>query len=159
MGFIAAKLNSRSVPRVRELPVAATEEAFLRGAPLVRDSDGAWAECGADPAAIGGFAETDYGIDTSGFRRIPRGEFPPGYMQASLVTDEQVFRATYTGTLPAADGGSYGIVKDGTTGDWSVDFSDTTNTRVKLVGRLTGSPIGQPEVLVVVLPAIVQIVA
>jgi hypothetical protein len=159
MGFLAAKLNSRSVPRIRELPVAAAEAEFKRGSPLVRDSDGAWAECGADPAAIGGFAESDYGADTTGFRRIPRGEFPPGYMQATLVTDEQVFRATYTGTLPAADGGSYGIAKDGTTGDWSVDFSDTTNTRVKLVGRLTESPIAQDEVLVVVLPAVVQIVA
>lgn len=159
MPFLAARLNSRSVPRIRELPVAAAEAAFVRGSPLVRNSDGAWEECGADPAAIGGFAETDYGADTSGFRRLGRGEFPPGYMQATLVTDEQVFRATYTGTLPAADGGSYGVVKDGTTGDWSVDFSDTTNARVKLVGRLTDSPIGQSEVLVVVLPTIVQIVA
>jgi hypothetical protein len=56
------------------------------------------------------------------------------------------------------DGGSYGVVKD-SDGKWKVDFSDTTATRVKLVGRRTNSPENLPQVIVTVLAANVQVMA
>lgn len=156
MSFFASRLNGRGAPRTRELAVAA-EADFYRGALLVKDSNGLWAECGADPASVGGVAETDYRADSTGFSRLGRSEFPPGYMQGTLVTDEQKFFAAYVGTLPAADGGSYGVVRD-TDGKWKVDFAETTNLVVKLVGRRTGSPENVALVEVTFLPAVVQIV-
>lgn len=156
MSFVTARLKGRSVPPVKELPVAAGAD-FSRGALLVRDANGAWAECGADPAAIGGVAESDYKADSAGFGGHGRTEFPPGYMQATLVQGEQEFHAEYVGTLPAADGGSYGVIRD-TDGRWKVDFDEVVATRVKLVNRLTNSPENRNRVLVSVLPANVQIV-
>jgi hypothetical protein len=155
MSFILARAKSQSIPRVRELALA-SGAAGLRGALMVRDANGAWAECGADPAAIGGIAESDFGAATGVGAGTGKLEFPPGRMQCTLVQDEVVFRARYVGTLPAADGGSYGVVRD-TDGLWKVDFSDTTATRVKLVSRLTDSPLNVPEVLVVFLAANVQV--
>jgi hypothetical protein len=156
MSFLNAKLVSARTARARELPLAAAS-AFLRGAPLLKDANGAWAECGADPALIGAFAESDCGTNAGGFSHFGTKEFPPGYMVGTLVQNEVVFRARYIGTLPAADGGSYGLTKD-SDGLWKVDFSKTTTTaRLKLVGRLTNSPENLPEVLVVVLAANVQV--
>lgn len=156
MSFILARAKSQSIPRVREYPLAAGA-AGLRGALLVRDANGAWAECGADPASIGGIAESDFGA-TTGIGTISTGklEFPPGRMQATVVQDEVEFRARYVGALPAADGGLYGVVRD-TDGLWKVDFGEVTATRVKLVGRLTDSPLNVPEVLVVFLAANIQV--
>lgn len=157
MSFFAAKLMAAHTPRTRQLAVAAGA-AFERGALLVRDSNGAWAECGADPTSIGGVAETAYGADTSGFSRTGKREFPPGYMQATLVGDEQLFLAKYVGTLPAADGGTYGVVRD-TDGQWKVDFAEVTTMSVRLQGRRTNGPENIALVYVTFLPAVVQIVA
>lgn len=156
MSFILARAKSQSVPRVRELPLAAGA-AGLRGALMVRDANGDWAECGADPAAIGGVSESDFGAST-GIGSLSTGklEFPPGRMQCTLVQDEVVFRARYVGALPAADGGSYGVIRD-VDGLWKVDFNEVAATRVKLVSRLTDSPLNVPEVLVVFLAANVQV--
>jgi hypothetical protein len=154
MSFILAELDAQSIPRARELPVAAAQ-AFLRGAALLVNASNQYAECGADPAAIAAIAESDYGTDTGGFGGHGTKEFPPGHMQGTLLEGRK-FRARYVGSLPAADGGSYGIVKDAD-GLWKVDFTDTTATRVKLVGRLTQSPENQAEVFVRFLTANIQI--
>lgn len=155
MSFRAARLRAGSVPHIRE-KVVATGAAFEEGALLLVDANGLYAECGADPAAIAAVAESAFGADTSGFVRTGKKEFPPGYMQASLVANEQPFHAEYVGTLPAANGGSYGVVRD-TDGKWKVDFADVTATRVKLVNRLTDSPENRNRVEVVFLAANVQI--
>jgi hypothetical protein len=155
MSFLLARLKAGHTPRVRERPLAAGAAGF-RGALLLRDANGAWAECGADPTVIGAIAEADFGATTAIGAHFGTKEFPPGYMVGMLVQDEVAFRARYVGTLPAADGGLYGVVRD-TDGLWKVDFTDTTATRVKLVNRFTNSPENLPEVEVVFLAANVQI--
>lgn len=157
MSFVLAHLNSTKVPRAVEKPVAAGAD-FSRGALLLVDANGAYAECGADPAAIAAVAESDYGVDASGFNPVGKKEFPPGYMQGMSVQNETVFHAEYVGTLPAAEGGSYGVVRD-TDGRWKVDFSDTVNTRVRLVNlSWTEAPLNKRRVLVTFLPSAVQII-
>src|SRR5688500_14218353 len=137
MGVITARLRSGHTPVIREKDVAAGAD-FLKGALLLMDATGKWAECGADPAAIAAVSESGFGVDSTGFVRTGKREFPPGRCQATLVANEQEFHAEYVGTLPAADGGSYGVVRD-TDSRWKVDFAETVNTRLKLVGRLTDS--------------------
>lgn len=132
--------------------------AFLQGAALLVNGSNQLAECGADPASIAAIACTDVGADTSGFNILAQKNFPPGRIQAIRITRERRFRGLYVGTLPAVDGGSYGIIKD-TDNKWKVDFSDTTATRVKLVGRRTNSPENLPQVIVVFLAANVQVMA
>lgn len=156
MSFILARAKSQSIPRSKELPLAAGASG-KRGALLLVDANGEYAECGADPAAIAAVAESDFGADTSIGAVAGKSEFPPGKMQGTAVQDEVVFRAKYVGALPAADGGSYGVVRD-TDGSWKVDFTETVNTRVKLVGRLSDSPLNVPEVLVSFLAANVQVI-
>lgn len=157
MSFREARAKSQSIPRVVERPLAAGS-LFVQGALLVLDANAAWAECGADPAAIGAIALSGAGVDTSIGNRLGKTEFPPGYMQGMAVQDEVMFRAKYTGTLPAADGGTYGVTRGGDL-IWRVDFAKTgASARVKLIRRLTNSPENVPEVLVVFLLANVQIV-
>jgi hypothetical protein len=156
MSFFAARLRGQSVPPTKELPVAAAA-SFKKGALLLVNGSGQFAECGADPAAIAAVANSAYEADATGFSHLGRSEFPPGYMQGTKVQDEQEFVAKYVGTLPAADGGSYGVIRD-TDGEWKVDFAETVATRVKLVGRRTTAPENIPRVIVSVLPANVQII-
>jgi hypothetical protein len=136
-------------------PLAAAQ-VFNVGALVVLDANWAVAECGADPASIGGVALAPAGPDASGFNILGVKPFPPGYMQVVSVK-EAIFTAKYVGTLPAADGGVYGVVKD-TDNDWKVDFADTTATRVKLLGRRTLSPENIARVIVQFLIANVQII-
>lgn len=156
MSFSPARLRGGHTPRTKELALAAGA-AGLKGALLVQDANGNWATCGANPAAIGGVAYSDYGPDTSGFNPLGVKGFPPGFMQAAEVTDEEPFRARYIGALPAADGGSYDVILD-SDGYWKVNFGSSVNARVKLVGRFTNSPENGDEVLVVFLAANVQVV-
>lgn len=158
MSFITARLRSSMTPRIREKPVAAAQD-FRRGAPLVMDANGAWAEAAADPAAIGAFAESDYGVDTGGFGGHGRKEFPPGFMQGSLAGD-QSFSAEYVGALPAAAGGTYGLTR-GADGVWRVDFAKTAaSARLKLESiDWTAAPLNRNRVLVSVLAANVQALA
>lgn len=155
MSFIVARGKQQSVPEVRELAVA-SGAAFEKGALLVQDANGDWAECGADPAAIAAVAESAYGTDSDGYGGHGKKEFPPGKMQGTLVQGEVRFKAAYVGTLPAANGGSYGVVRD-TDNKWKVDFAETVATRVKLVNRFTNAPENQALVEVVFLAANVQI--
>lgn len=155
-GFQLAYPQLAAVPRVAQRPLAAAQ-AFLAGAALLVDANGAYAECGADPAAIAAIALAPCGTDASGFNILAKKEFPPGYMQAIPLRDTIPWVAPYVGTLPAADGGSYGIVRD-TDLQWKVDFTDTTATRVKLIGRRTTSPENLALVIVTFLVANIQIV-
>jgi hypothetical protein len=155
MSFRAGRLRAGMTPRIREKPLAAGATG-LRGSLLLVDANGAYAVCGADPVAIAAVAENDFGPDTGGYGGHGTKEFPPGYMQGTMVADNQPFFAGYVGTLPAADGASYGVVLDAD-GKWKVDFTDTTATRVKLIGRRTNSPENIPEVEVVFLAANVQV--
>ena len=155
--FKLARAKAQNIPRTKEKSLAAAQ-VFLQGALLLIDANGNWAECGADPAAIGAIALTGAGPDTSVGSRFGTTEFPPGIMKGMAVQDETIWRATYTGALPAADGGSYGVTRNAG-GDWVVDFAKVGATaRLKVIGRLTGSPENVPEVLVTFLAANVQII-
>lgn len=154
MSFILAYPDSGGgIPRVVEKALAAGA-AFELGALLLVNASNEYAECGIDPAAIAAVAEAPAGTNTGGFSSLSKKEFPPGMMQGMAVKD-MVFSARYVGALPAVDGGSYGLVRD-TDSLWKVDFAETVNTRVKLVGRRTGSPENINRVLVKFLAANVQ---
>lgn len=153
MTFVLAETQDTAVPRVIERSQAAGS-AYLRGSLLLINASNEFAECGADPAVICAVSESGAGADASGYNPLAVKGFPPGKMQGTVVKG-QTFRARYVGTLPAADGGSYGVVKD-SDGKWKVDFAEVVNTRLKLVGRLTNSPENQPEVLVRFLDANTQ---
>lgn len=141
------------VGRVVTRPIAASQ-AWNTGALLLVDNNGAFAECGADPAAIAAVALAPTGSDTSGFNILGQKAFPPGQMQAATIKGRR-FIAKYVGTLPAADGGAYGVVRD-SDGFWKVDFTETTATRLKLVDRRTTSPENLALVVVEFLDANVQ---
>lgn len=153
MSFQMAHPDGVAVGRVVERDLAAAQ-TFSVGALLLVDGNGAFAECGADPAAIAAVALAPAGADASGFNILGTKSFPPGKMQAETIKN-RIFSAKYVGTLPAADGGLYGVVKD-SDGDWKVDFTETTATRLKLVGRRTTSPENIARVLVQFLDANVQ---
>lgn len=155
MSFRPSRFKGGMIPPTVNRPLASGASG-KRGALLLVDSNGAYATCGADPASIAATAATDYGADTSGFNHTGSKNFPPGYLQAHSIEQGQLFAAQYIGTLPAAAGGSYGVVLD-SDGQWKVDFSDTTATRVKLVRELTDSPQNRPEVEVEFLVANVQV--
>ena len=156
MSFILDEADGQDIPRIVEKALAAGA-AGVRGALMLIDGSGNAAECGADPAAIAAVAEHGFGARaTSGltFHTLNTKEFPPGKVLLCPVQD-QVFSAEYTGTLPAADGGSYGVVR-GADSQWRVDFTETVNTRLKLVGRYTDSPFNGNRVKVRFLDANVQ---
>ena len=153
MSFMLAEPFEDGVGRTIERPQAAGS-SYLQGALLLVDANGAYAECGADPVAIAAVSASDAGTDTSGFNTFGVKGFPPGKMQGYTIKNK-TFSALYVGTLPAADGGVYGVVRD-TDSKWKVDFTDTTATRVKLVNRRTNSPENLPRVLVRFIDANVQ---
>lgn len=156
MSFQLAYPKGVAVPRIVTKPLAASQ-AFLEGALVVLDSSFAVTECGADPTSIGGIALSGCGADASGFNILAKKEFPPGYMQVLALSAEVPLSCKYVGTLPAADGGSYGTVKD-TDGYWKLDFAETTTTSFKLVDRLTGSPENVGRVIVIPLVARIQLI-
>ena len=156
MSFSPSRYPAGMIPRTVNRPLASGASG-KRGALLLMDANGAYATCGADPASIAATAATDYGSDTSGFNHTGSKNFPPGYLQGHAIEAGQLFKAQYVGTLPAAAGGSYGVVLD-SDGLWKVDFAETTNTRLKLIRLLTDSPQNRPEVEVEFLVANVQLI-
>ncbi len=156
MSFFTANPEGVAVPYIVQRAIAASQ-AWNKGALLVLDSDGAFAECGADPEQVCAVALGPTGSDTSGFNILGQKAFPPGYMQAEPVQGRKRFCAKYTGTLPAADGGEYGVVRD-TDGLWKVDFAETTTTVVTLVDRRTASPENVALVVVEFLESAVQVI-
>lgn len=152
-GFQLAQVPAGpAVPRIIEKEVATS--SLTKGALLIVNADGKYEECGADPAAVAAVGATAFGADSSGFNILARNEFPPNKLQG-ITTEETVFKCEYVGSLPAANGGEYGVIKD-SDNDWKVDFSDVANPRVKLVGRMTDTPESQIFVLVKFLPGVVQ---
>ncbi len=163
MSFILATPGQGSqISPAAEKPMSAPSTyAEQQGALLVDDGSGNWAVCGANPALIGGVAATPGGADTTslagvgGFNIRGRKEFPNNTMQAYLTQSFERFRAKYVGAAPANTGGTYGVVRD-TDGFWKVNFADTVNARVKLIGLQNASPENQPYCLVEFLSAFVQ---
>lgn len=129
----------------------AAAQAFLEGTPMIVDVDGNYAEVAADPDRIDAISLAGCGADTSGFNITGEKSFPKGQMQGMTVKGTRWF-APYVGTLPVADGGQYGIVKD-TDNEWKVDFAEITAVVVQLVGRRTDAPESTGLVEVVVLDA------
>lgn len=153
-GFVLASGEPGGfIPPLVEKALAAAY-AEEQGALLVVNGSGQYAACGADPALVAAVANTPGGTDTSGFNILGHKEFPPGYMQGIPVRGT-LFRAPYVGTLPAADGGQYGVIRDAD-GIWKVDFDELAAPLVTLVGRLTGDPEDGTEVLVRFLESAVQ---
>lgn len=155
MSFQLAHPDGVRVPRTVEKNLAGGY-AELEGALVLADASDNFAACGADPASIAGVTVAPGGADTSGFNRFAKKEFPPGKMQAIALTGI-VFSARYIGGLPAANGASYGVVRDTDT-YWKVDFTETVNTRLKLVDRRTNSPENIARVLVIFLAANIQVI-
>lgn len=147
------KGGAQGVPRVVEKPLAAGQ-AGNTGALMLADASDNWAECGADPAAIGGVALSGFGADAGGFNILGKKEFPPGKLECFALEGLE-FTAKYVGALPAANGGSFGVIRD-TDGDWKVDFNDTTAQRVKLIDRRTASPENVGRVVVSFIAANIQ---
>jgi hypothetical protein len=141
------------VGRIVTRPLAAAQ-VFNVGALLLVDANGAFAECAANPAAIAAVALAPAGTDASGFNMLGAFPFPPGQMQGEAIKGRK-FTCKYVGTLPAADGALYGVVRD-SDNSWKVNFADTVNTRVKLVDRRTNSPENIARVVVEFLDANVQ---
>lgn len=155
MSFQLAYPKGVAVPRIIEKAVAAAQ-AFEAGALLIADASDNWAECGADPASIGAVALAPYGADSTGFNILGRREFPPGRVQAIALTAEIALSCKYVGSLPAANGGSYGVVRD-TDSLWKLDFAETTAAQFKLVDRRTNSPENIGRVIVIPLVAKIQV--
>ena len=154
MSFYQAHPDGTDVPRIVTRPIAAGQ-AWNTGALLILDANGAFVECGADPALVAAVALAPTGADTSGFNILGQKAFPPGWAQAEPVGYRKPFCAKYVGTLPAADGAEYGVVRD-TDGLWKVDFAETTAKVVTLVDRRTTSPENLGIVVVRFREAIVQ---
>lgn len=156
MSFQQAYPDGVAVPRIVTLPLAASQ-VFNTGALLLKDGDGAAAECAADPDTVGGIALAGAGPDVSGFNILGAKSFPPGYVQVLALDPNVPLSAKYVGTLPAADGGEYGAVRD-TDGDWKIDFNETSAVLFKLVDRRTLSPENIARVIVRPLAAAVQLI-
>lgn len=139
----------------KTLPLA-SGETFEEGAIVLRDSDGNFAECAADPASIAGVsmaAVSDYSWQEDTFGTVvPR---------VPVALADQEFRGTLEGTYAAADvGASYGVVLDAT-GYWTIDKSETANKRVQITGVDDEVAVGDvnPPVRFVFLTANRQVIA
>lgn len=153
-GFVLASGSpGGTIGSIVEYPLA-TGYAEAQGALGFINGSGQFEACGADPALIAGVANTPGGTDSSGFNILGKKEFPPGYMQVIALRGRR-FRVPYIGSLPAADGGQYGVIRD-SDGVWKVDFNEVVSVALTLVGRLTASPEAQAEVLVEFLDDIIQ---
>lgn len=98
----------------------AAAQTFRKGAAVVQNASEEIAECGADPASIYGFAAEAAGTDPESSSKI-------------LVNVAEEGRHFWGegDNAPTMDdvNQTYGLAKDAD-GDWYVDGTDTTNTRV-----------------------------
>lgn len=133
----------------------ATGATFKAGALVLRDNDGKFSECGADPALVGGIAL--HAVADAN----PADTFGKVVPLVTVAASDQEFRGTFEGTWAADDvGKSYGVVLDAT-GFWTVDKTDTVNTRVRITGVEDGVAVGDVNVPVtfVILPANRQVIS
>lgn len=155
MSFQLANPKGMAVPRIIEKALAAAQ-AGEAGALMIADGSDNWAECGADPASIGAVALSPFGTDTGGFNILGKREFPPGRLQCIPLTPDVPLTCKYVGSLPGANGGTYGVVRD-TDSQWKLDFTEVTAMQFKLVDRRTASPENIARVVVLPLVAKIQI--
>lgn len=165
MSFILATpgQGSQITPVVEKPMSAPLTYNEQQGALLIDDGTGNWSVCGADPVLIGAVAATSGGPDTTslagvgGFNIRGRREIPTGTIGGYLVQNNERFRAKYFGTPPTNPLGQlFGVIRDPADGLWKVDFTETVNTRLKIVGYQNVSPENQPYVIVEFLLANVQ---
>lgn len=157
MSFIqATPTGTGAVEKVRSRPVV-SGGVWTLGALLLLNANGEWAECGADPALVGGVSEHPVGPGSGSLAPIGRVEFPPNECIATLVSNGALFTCAYAGTLPTVVGGTFGVTR-GADGIWRVDFAkNAANQRVKLVSiDETASPLNRARVTVQFLAANVQ---
>jgi len=134
-------------------PLAASQ-TFVKGAPVILNTDGDIEEAGANPALILGFATCD-AADAR-----PADTFGYAEAEVPVALADQVFRGTLEGTVDtAADiSDQFGLVDDATSGYWTIDRSNTTNVRVTVIGFEDGVANGDvnPPVLFKVIDTVRQ---
>jgi len=137
-------------------PLGAAQD-FLKGAPALLTSDGTVDEGGANPAVILGFftaSAASYAWQTNTL-----GNVLPS-VPVALATG--VFRGTLEGTVNVGTdiNDEFGLVEDAT-GYWTVDRSQTSTVRVKVLGFDDGVVTGDinPACTFIVLPANRQVVS
>ena len=113
-----------------EYPEAATQ-TFKRGTPVVLDSNGRIAACGASPASIFGVAATAGQNGSAG--QYTTIVIP---LRANQLWRMSLLEAL-TQNLFGQSGGKVGIVKDATTGFWYASTADTGD-QVVLVDYVQG---------------------
>jgi hypothetical protein len=157
MSFRQARLVAGKTPPVRELAAAAGMVALTKGALVLRNAANEWAECGADPALIGGVALHAFGVEAAGFGGHGREEFPPGRISAMLVQDDVEFVAMFVGAVGNI-GTNYGVTR-GADFIWRIDFAKVgAQARFTYVRRLMNGTTPSNLVVVKAIPANVQIV-
>lgn len=137
-------------------PLGASQD-FKKGAPALLTSDGTVDEAGANPAVILGFFTAD--ADQYDWEDDTFGLVNPA-VPVALATG--VFRGTLEGTVNLATdiNDEFGLVEDAT-GYWTVDRSQTSTVRVKVIGFDDGVVTGDvnPPCTFIVLPANRQVVS
>jgi hypothetical protein len=117
-------------------------QVFTVGDLLVRGSGGTVTLCGADPTAIAGMAESAAsGVTDAEVRVQPNIQNAKWGMNVLTGASDYVLLSTDIGKI-------YGIARN--SGQWAVDVSDTTNTRVMIEKVYAGSAIGDTNARVVV---------
>ncbi len=113
-------------PHIEEFPEAASQ-SFVAG-DLVYLNGGYLTICGSDPSAILGVALADAHNTTAGAYTIP-----VLVLTTHTVLTMRVYHSNSgSNVIEATDlGTAYGVVAG--TGEWKVDKTDTTNTRVRIV--------------------------
>lgn len=132
-------LQAPGYPVVQQFPVYSGGSAFNAGELVFYDTTNNGVDrCGADPALILGIAHCG-SADAS--------LYPNSRIPVSILTpSSEIIMSIAGGTNPSDTlvGDVYGVVRTtvGSTSFWEVDLTDTTNTRVVVVGyrpsRLTG---------------------
>lgn len=149
------------VPLTKERALA-SGGAWEVGALLVVNATGEYEEAGADPATINAISLVPAGADTTaafgstaGFNITNRKEFPANKIQGmSPLSGTGLWTADYVGSLPAAETGQFGVVRD-TDGFWKVDFNEITALVVNYVRNLNASPELVHRVVVTFIPSVV----
>lgn len=122
--------------RIRRYPIA-TGQTFLEGAFVYLDTNGDLVECGTDPATILGVALHDAGA-------LPE---TTNCLVACAVDGHTYVMMGSSDPVQADEGIAYGIIKDAD-GIWTVDKTDTSNTRIRVEKVYTFASRNQFEVSV-----------
>lgn len=149
------------IPTVRQRAIVPGSTG-RKGALLTQTNVGQYAEVTSPNPALNticSVALSDWGPATGSLFPLGTKEFPPGFLEAWVLDGSTPYLCQYNGALPAAEGGTYGVVKD-TNGLWRVDFTNTTSPVVRLADlRTTVLParLTRAEVGVSFLPGFMQL--